>query len=102
VNALREVTVRTSAALVVLPLLLVGLLLLGGPEQLFVGAALVVAGAFLTGLVVVRTVVAHLQSGVVPPDPVLRRETADTLPQNEPAAVGNPQPRAPESSPLPC
>lgn len=95
-------TARSSAPLLVLPLLLSALLLSGGSEHLLFGTALAVAGTFLTSLVAVRGLVAELLAAVTPSPPVPRVEPSNALPQNEPAAAGNPQPRAPGTSPLPC
>ncbi|WP_157873602.1 hypothetical protein [Kineococcus radiotolerans] len=91
-------TARVSTALL-LPLL-ASVVLLG--QQPLLAAALLVATTVVTGLVAVRGVVAQLLAAVSPSRPRARLEPADTLPQNEPAAVGNPQPRAPGAQPLPC
>lgn len=90
---------RVSTALLLLPLV-ASVVLLG--QQPLLAAALVVATAFVAGLVAVRGVVARLLAAISPPPPEGRTGPADTLPQNEPAAVGNPQPRAPGASALPC
>ncbi|WP_432509851.1 DUF6412 domain-containing protein [Kineococcus sp. SYSU DK001] len=90
---------RVSTALLLLPLL-ASVVLLG--QQPLLAAALVVAATFAAGLVAVRGVVAHLLAAICPPRPGNRPEPANALPQNEPAAVGNPQPRAPGTNPLPC
>lgn len=102
VGGQRVLTARFSVALLVLPLLLSALLLVGGSEQLLLGTAVVFATTFLTGLVLVRGVVAQLLAAMAPSPPVRRVDPADTLPQNEPAAVGNSQPRAPGAFALPC
>jgi hypothetical protein len=94
-----ELTARVSTALLLLPLV-ASLLLLG--QHTLLGAALVVTATVVAGLLAVRAVVAELLAAVRPAPPRTRREPADTLPQNEPAAVGNPQPRAPGAFALPC
>ena len=94
-----ELSARSSAVWLLLPLL-ASVLLLG--QQPLLAAALVVATTFVAGLVVVRAVVAKLLQAISPEPPGNRVEPADTLPQNEPAAVGNPQPRAPGAFALPC
>ncbi|MFD0482905.1 hypothetical protein ACFQ46_09900 [Kineococcus sp. GCM10028916] len=98
----QELTARFSTALLVLPLLLSALLLAGGSEQLLLGTAVAVASSVVVGLLALRGVVAELLAAVAPSPPVARFEPADTLPQNAPAAVGNPQPRAPGVLALPC
>ncbi|PRY13468.1 DUF6412 domain-containing protein [Kineococcus rhizosphaerae] len=99
VRGFTELSARSSVAFLVLPLL-AAVVLLGNHGVLL--ATLAVAASFLAGVVVLRALVAELVAAVVPSRPHERREPSDTLPQNAPAAAGNPQPRAPGTNPLPC
>ena len=106
-HARPSLTERGSAALLLVPALLTVLLTalaalpVAGAHTPLLAAALGVAATCLLGVVAVRAVVAVLLTAIAPAPPRRSRVRVEVLPQNEPAAVGNPQPRAPGAPPLP-